>query len=181
MSAIKEIIGRVLKVRSMVAADLPRLLQIEKQPNGSRLLRHALPANRPSGDRGIWVATVQNSVVGYLIYQVYAECDPGVPRQRIDFSRTGHLVETQSFQPPRVHILHLFVAPNWRRQGIGRALTQRFEPKPFLQDDCRIQSAVPETDLAMQLLLRSAGYKAIQVLRGHFVNEDAYLMERCHY
>ena len=54
MSVISEVISRVLKVRSMVAADLPRLLQIEKQPLGSRLLRHALPANAPSGDRGIW-------------------------------------------------------------------------------------------------------------------------------
>jgi ribosomal protein S18 acetylase RimI-like enzyme len=71
------------------------------------------------------------------------------------------------------------VASDWRRQGIARALAKQFEPRPFRQADCCIQAAVPETDLATQLLLRSAGYKAVRVLREYFVNEDAYLMERC--
>src|SRR5712692_8481371 len=107
MSVISEVISRVLKVRTMVAADLPRLLQIEKQPLGSRLLRHALPVNRPSADRGVWVATIQNSVVGYLIYQVFTDRRPaGTKRNR--------LAADLPLQAPRADILHVYVAPDWR-------------------------------------------------------------------
>jgi ribosomal protein S18 acetylase RimI-like enzyme len=170
MSVISEVINRVLKVRTMVAADLPRLLQIEKQAFGSRLLRSALPSAAPTGDRGIWVATIQNSVVGYLIYQAFTERRTAKDKRKENASPPS---------PPRVDILHLFVANGWRRQGIGKALIERFEPKPYGQMACVIQAAVPETDLGMQLLLRAAGYKAVRVLRGFYVEEDAYLMEKC--
>lgn len=178
MSVISDVISRVLKVRSMVAADLPRLLQIEKQPAGARHLRQALPANQPSGDRGVWVATIQNGVVGYLIYQLFTEQGLPPSKNRIRKPRADKLIEVSSLEPPRVEVLHFFVDADWRRQGIGKALIERFEPKPYQQNDCCIQAAVPESHLPTQLLLRSAGYKAVRVLRGFFIDEDAYLMER---
>jgi ribosomal protein S18 acetylase RimI-like enzyme len=176
MSVISEVISRVLKVRSMVAADLPRLLQLEKQPLGSRLLRHALPVSETTDDRGIWVATIQNAVVGYLIFQVFTDHDS---RGADALAGPAEMDEDMATAlPVRVEILHMFVAPDWRRQGIGRALVERFDPRPFQKPGCRIQVAVPETMLPVQLLLRAGGFKAVRVLRQHFISEDAYLMER---
>jgi ribosomal protein S18 acetylase RimI-like enzyme len=60
---------------------------------------------------------------------------------------------------------------------VGQALLKKLEP--FLRQPAdHIEAAVPETNLSAQLLLRSAGYRALRVLRGYYETEDAYLMER---
>ena len=177
MSVISEVIGRVLRVRSMVAADLPRLLQIEKQPFGSRLIRHALPSKLAAGDRGIWVATIQNAVVGYLIYQVFTDRESSAEENPKHMPGASVHNEFTS-QQPRVELLHVFVAPTWRRQGIGKALLERFEPFPNTKEEYYVQAVVPESELPVQLMLRKAGFKANRVLRRYFVDEDAYMFQQ---
>jgi len=84
----------------------------------------------------------------------------------------GHLVFRSG--PDGVTLLNIAVAPYWRRQGIARAMLAKLGEKhaPF------IRVIVPESNLPVQLLLRSAGYQAVGVSRGHFDGEDGYLMER---
>src|SRR5438132_14299690 len=178
MSIINEMISRVLNVRSMTAADLPRVLQLEKQRLGSSWLRHDLAMNPVTEERGTWVATIQNHVVGYLVYQNMVECQPVGSGPHFDPSRLTKANRKQAAPPALcVDLIQIYVAPDWRRRGIGRALATRFDPRPGEQGTCIIEAAVPETNLPVQLLLRSIGYKATRVLRGFHGDEDAFLMQ----
>jgi len=80
-------------------------------------------------------------------------------------------------KPLRFEILHIAVAPEHQRLSVGRALLGRFDERLRLPEDC-IQATVPESNLSVQLFLRSLGYKALRVLRGYYGDEDAYIMER---
>jgi ribosomal protein S18 acetylase RimI-like enzyme len=82
-----------------------------------------------------------------------------------------------SLFPGWFDILHLAVAPEWRRRGIARLLVERFDPRPR-QTNAFLQVRVPESHLPVQVLLRSVGYRATRVLRDYYVGEDAYLMEK---
>jgi ribosomal protein S18 acetylase RimI-like enzyme len=177
MSVINDMISRVLEVRSMTPADLPRVLQLEKQRLGSSWLRHDLAMNPVTEERGTWVATIQNHVVGYLVYQLMMECEavgagPHSERPKIVQKR-----RKIAAPPLCIDIVQIYVAPDWRRRGIGRALVARFDPRPQEQGQCSLEAAVPEDNLPMQLLLRSAGYKAVRVLRGFHGDQAAYLMQ----
>src|SRR5262249_11298081 len=81
--------------------------------------------------------------------------------------------------PAWFDLLHLAVAPEWRRRGIGRLLVERFDPPPR-QDPACVHGPVPPTHppLPLQRLRRGLGYKAVRVVRQYYVGEDAYLMER---
>lgn len=177
MSVITNAIARILNVRNMSAADLPRLLQIEQHRAGPRWIRHDLLVNPPSTSRGIWVAAIQNHVVGYLVYQVLPDFDETA---RLAVGSPHAIFTPDKTTLPlaaRLAILHVYVAPDWRRRGIGKALVEKFNPQ-VPKKECRwVQAAVPETNLSMQLLLRAAGFKAVKVLRGYYAEEDAYLME----
>jgi len=177
MSVITDMITRVLDVRSMIAADLPRVLQLEKQRLGSGWLRHDLAMNPVGEERATWVATIQNHVVGYLVYQLMIESEPVGSGPHFDPARLAGKRRKIVADPLCIDLLQLYVAPDWRRRGIGRALLTRFDPRPRQQGACTIEAAVPETNLAMQILLRSIGYKAIRVLRGLQGEQDAYLMQ----
>jgi ribosomal protein S18 acetylase RimI-like enzyme len=176
MSVITTVIGRLLTVRPMEPTDLPRLLMIEKQRLGNRLIRQDSPIQMPDGDHGIWVAAIHSVIVGYLVYQLIpaGDWDEGGSSAGSKKPSTGTAVESLC-----VVLRHLYVTPDWQRRGIGRALIERFAPKlPHQQESYSIQAAVPETNLPVQLLLRSAGYRAMRVLRNYLDDEDAYLMER---
>jgi ribosomal protein S18 acetylase RimI-like enzyme len=176
MSIINEMISRVLDVRSMTPVDLPRVLQLEKQRLGSSWLRHDIAMNPVTEERATWVATIQNHVVGYLVYQLMAECAPVGSGPHLEPARLLKGKRKTACPPICVDLLQVYVAPDWRRRGIGRALLSRFDPRPSRDGMCTIEAAVPETNLAMQLLLRSVGYKATRVLRAFHGDEDAYLM-----
>jgi ribosomal protein S18 acetylase RimI-like enzyme len=178
MSAISTVISRLLNVRPIEPADLPRLLLIEKQRLGNRRIQPESPICLPSGDRGIAVAAIQTVVVGYLVYQVNPtsadeEVEPKAVRRKAALAQKPKALDTAV-----VALQQLYVAPEWRRRGVGRALVQRFDPKLHSPDGFLVQTVVPETNLEIQLLLRAAGFRATRVLRGHFAEEDGYLMEQ---
>jgi [ribosomal protein S18]-alanine N-acetyltransferase len=178
MSVINDMISRVLNVRSMAAADLPRVLQLEKQRLRSSWLQHDIASNSPARDRGTWVATIQNHVVGYLVYQLITE--PETSSSKVA-GKAAKLVEAETMVAPPmvcVDLLHIFVAPDWRRRGIGKALVTRFDPRPAQKGTCVIEAAVPERDMPVQFLLRATGFKAVCVMRGFYGDDDAYLMEK---
>lgn len=89
----------------------------------------------------------------------------------IDDTIVGYLVFQATDQG--IDLLNIAVASYWRRQGIARSMLEKLDEK-----GARIQAIVPDSNLAAQLLLRNAGYKAVRVVRGHCGGEDGYRMVR---
>src|SRR5262249_50848088 len=121
MSLISTATARILKIRSMDARDLPRLLQIEKQPAGHRWTRQDFMVDLQSSDRGIWVATIQNYVVGYLVYRDLSDAEGDSP-MTVRERATGRQTEDSERDPLQIEILHVCVAADWHRRGVGQTL-----------------------------------------------------------
>jgi ribosomal-protein-alanine N-acetyltransferase len=173
MSVIRTATTQILTVRSMEPGDLPRLLQIEKQSPVPRWTSRQFKADLRCTDRINLVATIKSYVVGFTISQLLCEFDPALA----EVVPTGDDKTAAPPPPVLVSILHLAVASDWQRRGVGQAMLRKLDP--FLRQPAdRIEAAVPETNLPAQLLLRSVGYRALRVLRGYFGADDAYLMER---
>ncbi len=125
-----------------------------------------------------WVAEAGEKLVGFVACRVVHG------RQRAAVIRARRRVAPEAVgrgdlpqRPLRFELLHIAVAPEYQRGGVGRALMTRFEDCLTLPQD-RIRATVPESNLPTQLFLRALGYKAVRVLRGHCGAEDAYAMER---
>src|SRR5262249_26359599 len=134
---------RILTVRLLFPRDVRHLLAAQEQKRGPQWIRTDLLSAYDRPGTQAWAAEIDDTIVGYLVFQT---------------TEKG------------IDLLHLAVAPYWRRQGIARSMLQKLSEKGH-----RIRAIVPDTNLATQLLLRDAGYKAVRVLRGHCGGEDAYL------
>ena len=79
----------------------------------------------------------------------------------------------------RIHVLNFAVAPAYRRAGVGTQMAAKLIGKLSSQRRSRITLEVRETNLAAQLFFRSAGFRAVSVLREYYEDtpEDAYLMQ----
>lgn len=76
-------------------------------------------------------------------------------------------------------ILRIGVAPEYRRQGIGAALLSaplaRLRRRP-VAEDCRVQIAVTDRDLAVHLFLKNNGFVAERILPAHAADgSDSYM------
>jgi [ribosomal protein S18]-alanine N-acetyltransferase len=169
-----------LNLRRMTPRDLPHVLHIAKNLSAGRLaLKHFLKVFQ-SGEAAGWVAEKDGCVVGFLIYTVSPEPagteseTTGLRSQRLRGAKNPFLTKA-----PCVNLLNIVVAPEWRRQGIGRSMLEILN-EGLWRTACSVQILVPETNLPLQLFLRAVGYKAIRVVRECFDAEDAYLMERQH-
>jgi len=80
-----------------------------------------------------------------------------------------------------LRILNFAVAPDVRRNGIGRQMVQRLIDKLSQQRRSEIVLEVRETNVPAQLFFASSGFRAVTVLRGHYndTSEDAYYMRYC--
>lgn len=78
----------------------------------------------------------------------------------------------------RVHIANLAVDPDARRSGVGTLALLAIDNIAWAYGLRRIELEVRETNLAAQLLYRSGGYRAVQILRAHYGDEDGYRMVR---
>ena len=98
------------------------------------------------------VAEHEERVVGFMIYELHKT---------------------------RLHVLNFAVHPDFRRRGVGEAMVQKLISKLSQQRRNRILLEVRETNLAAQLFFRTAGFRAISVLRDFYedTTEDAYLMQ----
>jgi [ribosomal protein S18]-alanine N-acetyltransferase len=101
------------------------------------------------------VAERDDQVVGYMIYELHRN---------------------------RLHLLNFAVHPNWRRDGVGKAMIDKLKYKLTPDRRNRIMLEVRETNLNAQMFFRAMGFKAISVLRDFFedVQEDAYLFQYRH-
>ncbi|WP_153556329.1 ribosomal protein S18-alanine N-acetyltransferase [Roseimaritima sediminicola] len=79
----------------------------------------------------------------------------------------------------RLHILNFAVAPEVKRQGIGRSMINKLMGKLSHERRNRIMLEVRETNLDAQLFFRGLGFRAVSVLRDFYDDstEDAYLMQ----
>jgi ribosomal-protein-alanine N-acetyltransferase len=98
------------------------------------------------------VAECDEQIVGFMIYELHKT---------------------------RLHILNFAVHAGFRRRGIGRQMSAKLISKLSHQRRTRILLEVRETNLNAQLFFRSAGFRAVTVLRDFYedTTEDAYLME----
>lgn len=79
----------------------------------------------------------------------------------------------------RLHILNFAVGTQFRRCGVATQMVDKLIGKLSSQRRNRILLEVRETNLAAQLFFRSAGFRAVSVLRAFYEDspEDAYLMQ----
>jgi ribosomal protein S18 acetylase RimI-like enzyme len=158
----------------MERRDLPRVLQIEKQTPAPLWTMQNFEADLEAGDRVNLVTTFKGLVVGFAIARSVTEIE--TPSGSL-FLSPQSLTSTLPRRAVHLNLLHVAVASDWLRRGIGSALIRQLDQHLRKPED-RIQAVVPETKLPVQLLLRSAGFRATRVLRGFYNSEDAYQMER---
>ena len=97
------------------------------------------------------VAERESSVVGFMIYELHKS---------------------------RLSVLNFAVSPECRRLGVGTQMVQKLVDKLSQQRRNEILLEVRETNLGAQLFFRQHGFRAVNILRGHYddTTEDAYIM-----
>lgn len=97
------------------------------------------------------VATVENKVVGYIVYELHTAS---------------------------VHLLNLAVAEKNRRQGIATTLVETLRKKLHPDRRSKIVLGVRESNLEAQLFFRSLGFRAVQIVRDYYddTTDDCYRM-----
>jgi ribosomal-protein-alanine N-acetyltransferase len=139
-------------IRWMIRRDMPEVLEIENRS-------FEFPWSEEDFIRCLrqrncigMVAEYEERVVGFMIYELHKT---------------------------RLHILNFAVSPQYVRRGVGAAMVQKLVSKLSHQRRSRILLEVRETNLAAQLFFRTAGFRAVSVLRDFYddTTEDAYLMQ----
>jgi ribosomal-protein-alanine N-acetyltransferase len=138
-------------IRWMIGPDMPGVLEVER-------LSFAHPWGEADFRRHLrerncigMVAEVNGLVAGYMVYELH---------------------------PDRLELLALAVHPYYRRWGVGSWLVAKLRGKLSPQRRKAISFEVAETNVGAQLFFRDMGFRAVEVLRRHFDNdEDAYRME----
>jgi ribosomal-protein-alanine N-acetyltransferase len=77
-----------------------------------------------------------------------------------------------------LHLANLAVAPEERRKGIATLALRKVEGIAWAYGLPRIELEVRETNLAAQLLYRKCGYRAVEILRSYYPDQDAYRMTK---
>jgi ribosomal protein S18 acetylase RimI-like enzyme len=142
-----------IAIRSMTEDDLTTVDIIEKTCFGQASLpRRFLEELHRQPNTTILVACLRKIIVGYLI------------------------LEGQS-KNNTAYITRLVVHPIIRRKGIAKLLLQKVIDAVHPAYGVKVKVEVPETHLPVQLLLRSKGFKAVQILHGDDADETQYLFE----
>jgi ribosomal-protein-alanine N-acetyltransferase len=77
-----------------------------------------------------------------------------------------------------LHVANLAVAPEARRTGVGTLALQAIENIARAHGLPRVELEVRDTNLAAQLLYRRNGYRAVEILRSYYGDQDAYKMTK---
>jgi ribosomal-protein-alanine N-acetyltransferase len=124
--------------RWMLRHDLPDVLAIERTSFLEPWSEHDFVAALLQREAMGIVVERHDRIIGYLIYEL---------------------------QPRALRILRLAVHPLHRRMGVGRSLIERLVNRPVPRGSRCFWTSVPETNLPMQLFLRSAGFRALPPCR----------------
>ncbi len=139
-------------VRWMLERDFAAAAAIERGSSGRAWSEDDFAALVGAQNCVGMVAQYDSGVCGFAVYEI---------------SRRGY------------SILKLAVEPGCRRRGVGRRLIAAIARRLSAPQRRQITFDVGESELAAQLFLRAAGFRAEAILRGYFDRprrEDAYRM-----
>src|SRR6516165_9278018 len=139
-------------IRWMIRRDMPEVLAIEHASFEFPWCEEEfLRVLRQRNCIGM-VAECGERIVGFMIYELHRN---------------------------RIHVLDFATHPEFRRHGVGRQMVTKLVGKLSTQRRNRIALCVRETNLPAQLFFRVMGFRAMEVLREHYVDtgEDAYSMQ----
>jgi ribosomal-protein-alanine N-acetyltransferase len=139
-------------IRWMIRRDMPEALDIERASFEFPWLEDDfIRCLRQRNCIGM-VAERDDRIVGFMIYEL---------------------------NKTRIRVLNFAVSAEYRRRGIGAQMIAKLISKLSVQRRSRLTLEVRETNLDAQLFFRSAGFRAVSVLRGYYEDtpEDAYLMQ----
>jgi ribosomal protein S18 acetylase RimI-like enzyme len=164
-------------LRWMVHMDLASVIRISQQPAGLQWDHSDFLAALRSINTVGHVAELGRDVVGFMIYQIRRGHEGWDPDD-LDI-RAARFTEPEHQRPRalQIDLLNIAVAPELHHQGVGGAMVRRLDQK-IQREGGGIRTLVPEGNLAVQLFLRGADFRATEVVRGYFVDEDAYIMEK---
>jgi ribosomal-protein-alanine N-acetyltransferase len=139
-------------IRWMIRRDMPEVLSIEASSFEFPWMEEDfIRCLRQRNCIGM-VAEHDDQVVGFMIYELNKN---------------------------RIQVLNFAVSPEFRRRGVGTQMVAKLIGKLSTQRRTRIALEVRETNLDAQLFFRTAGFRAVSVLRNFYEDtpEDAYLMQ----
>jgi ribosomal-protein-alanine N-acetyltransferase len=139
-------------IRWMIRRDMAEVLDVENESFEFPWLEEDfIRCLRQRNCIGM-VAEHDDRVVGFMIYELHKT---------------------------RLHVLNFAVNSAYRRRGIGNQMISKLVSKLSLERRTRIMLEVRETNLPAQLFFRTAGFRAVSVLRDYYddTTEDAYLMQ----
>jgi len=135
----------------MVRRDMPEVLAIEHESFGLPWCEEDFLEQLKRRNCIGMVAEHADRVVGFMIYELHKT---------------------------KILVLDFATHPDFRRRGVGRQMLAKLAGKLSSHRRTRVVLAVRETNVAGQLFLRAAGYRATRVARGYFddTGEDAFVM-----
>lgn len=139
-------------IRWMIRRDMPEVLSIEHASSELPWCEEEfLRVLRQRNCIGM-VAECGERVVGFMIYELHKS---------------------------KLHVLDFAVHPEFRRQGVGHQMVAKLVGKLSGHRRTRIVLHARESNLKAQLFYKYQGFRACEVLRGHFedTGEDAYVMQ----
>lgn len=136
-------------IRWMIRRDMPEVLEIER-------LSFPFPWSEDDFIRELrericigMVAEVDEIVAGFMVYQLHKS---------------------------RLFVTNFAVHPDYRRQGIGRAMVAKLVSKLSRQRRDKIAWLVGENNLDAHLFLRACGFKAREIVSGFYDDgQDGYM------
>lgn len=141
-----------VQIRWLIRRDLPDVLRIEDESYSDPWGEQEFLFNLRQRNCIGMVAEYEHNVVGFMIYELHKE---------------------------KIRILKMAVGENCRRCEIGSQMVIRLKDKLSQQRRDELIADVDEFNLPAQLFLKSHGFNAVLVIRGHYDNpvRDAYQMQ----
>lgn len=137
-------------VRWMIRRDMPEVLSIEASLSHPWTEEDFLRCLRQRNCIGM-VGELPNEAVGsYMVYELHKNT---------------------------LSVLNFAVSEAYRGQGVGTRMIDKLKSKLSGLRRTSITMIVRESNLDLQLFLRSQDFVATEVLRGHFGDEDGYWFE----
>ena len=96
------------------------------------------------------VAEIAGQVAGYVVYRLHRRY---------------------------IEIINLAVAPECRRDGVGRAMLDKLRAKLLKRRRNKLVAIVREKNVAGQMFFKACGFEATAIERGYYAGEDAYRFE----
>lgn len=139
-------------LRWMIHMDIARVLAIEQASFDFAWTEDDFIRSMHRANIVCIVVEDQDHVVGYMVYEFTDDC---------------------------LHIHNFAVDPDFRRQGVGRALVAKLIGKLSSHRRTEISLMVRESNLPAQLFFRDCGFKAVEIIPCYYhldSGEDAYWM-----